>query len=125
MTENGSPLDRAESRMQKADAAIDAKALDEIARNMASAPSVLDTEADSDEMYNRLFEVTANLEWFRRMLLGKPTDGPSDDVELEAYARRLCDAMNKAVTLRDYANAMRLVIDPLHALLQTIERKDD
>lgn len=31
MTENGSPLDRAESRMAKADAAIDARALDRLA----------------------------------------------------------------------------------------------
>jgi hypothetical protein len=111
--------------MVKADAAIDAKALDEIAKNMASAPSVLDTEADADEMYDRLFVVTANLEWFRLILLGKPTDRPSEDVELDAYARRICDAMNKAVTLRDYANAMRLAIDPLHTVLQSIKKKEE
>ncbi len=34
MTEDGTPIDRAESRMQKADAAIDRKALDAIAKDM-------------------------------------------------------------------------------------------
>lgn len=39
MTENGTPLDRAETRMAKADAAIDAKALGALAADMASIPS--------------------------------------------------------------------------------------
>ncbi len=99
------------------------KALDALAADMGLHDGAnLDTVVvDRSEYDARLFDMTASCEWFRRIVLGLPID----DENLEAFAVRICDAMNAARTTRDFAVALKLVIEPLYNALQTIERKDD